>query len=189
MQSHIFLRAWITREGYNKRQFDQTFFLVEGSLWPTSDLRLYAATLFGDEIDYANTRLGKRFRINPSLSYNLGKHLRLSFNHNYERMSVQDDHLYTANVSGLVVVYQLNVRTFIRAIIQHVFYDYNPSNYSFEIESQFKRILTQFLFSYKINPRIVLFIGYSDNYFGGQDFGLTQSDRTFFMKLGYAWVF
>ena len=41
----------------------------------------------------------------------------------------------------------------------------------------------------KINPRIVLFLGYSDNYFGDQDFGLTQVDRTFFVKLGYAWVF
>jgi hypothetical protein len=34
----------------------------------------------------------------------------------------------------------------------------------------------------------VLFLGYSDNYNGSQDFGLTQSNRTFFIKLGYAWV-
>lgn len=32
------------------------------------------------------------------------------------------------------------------------------------------------------------FLGYTDNYYGGQEYGLTQSNRTFFMKLGYAWV-
>lgn len=55
-------------------------------------------------------------------------------------------------------------------------------------KNQYKRVLTQLLFSYKINPRTVLFIGYSDNYLGSQDFGLTQLGRTFFVKLGYAWV-
>lgn len=189
MQSALYLRGWRTREAYNNAQFDLTYFLVQGGLWPTSNLQLNVLSQFGDQIDYANTRLGMRFRINPSLTYNVGKHLRLSFDHTFERMSVQDDHLYTANISGLVAVYQLNVRTFFRAIIQHVHYDYNAGNYTFEIDPEFERLLTQLLFSYKINPRIVLFIGYSDNYFGGQDFGLIQSDRTFFVKMGYAWVF
>ncbi|MDH5468829.1 MAG: hypothetical protein OEY25_15560, partial [Candidatus Aminicenantes bacterium] len=77
---------------------------------------------------------------------------------------------------------------FFRAIIQYVDYDYNASNYTFEKDPKFKRFFTQLLFSYKINPRTLLFLGYSDNYFGGQEYGLTQSDRTFFIKLGYAWV-
>jgi hypothetical protein len=189
MQSSLFLRGWKRREAYNNREFDLTYFQAEGGFWPTSNLRLIALTIFGDQIDYANTRLGKRFRINPWLTYNLGKHLRISLDHTYERMNVQDARLYTANISALLAVYQFNVRTFFRAIIQYVNYDYNPSNYTFDIDSKYKRFFTQLLFSYKINPRTVLFLGYSDNYTGGQDFGLTQSDRTFFMKLGYAWVF
>lgn len=189
MQSYFYLRGWRTREAYNEAEFDLTYFLMNGGFWPASNLQLNADVVFGDQIDYANTRLGKRFRINPWLTYNLGKHVRLSFDHTYERMNVQNDRLYTANISVLGVVYQLNVRTFFRAIVQYVFYDYNPCNYTFEIDSEFKRLFTQFLFSYKINPRIVLFIGYSDNYFGGDDFRLAQSDRTFFVKMGYAWVF
>ncbi len=189
MQSSLFLRAWRTREAYNNREFDLTYFAAHGGFWPTRNLQIIALTLFGDLIDYANTRLGKRFRINPWLTYNLGKHLRISFDHTYERMKVQNARLYTANISGLLAVYQFNVRTFFRAIIQYVNYDYNPSNYTFEIDSEYKRFFTQLLFSYKINPRIVLFIGYSDNYYGHQDLRLTQADRTFFLKLGYAWVF
>ncbi len=188
MQSYFYIRGGREREAYNRREFDLTYFLTEGSFWPTSNLQLYALTIYGDQVDYANTRSGTRLRIMPQMSYNLGKHLRLSLNHNYERMTVQDARLYTANISQISAIYQFNVRTFFRALIQYVDYDYNPSNYLFDIDSRNKRILTQLLFSYKINPRTVLFIGYSDNYLGTQDYGLTQFDRTFFMKLGYAWV-
>jgi hypothetical protein len=188
MQSSLFIRGWKTREAYANREFDLTYSLIEGSFWPASNLQLGASTIFGNQIDYANTRLGKRFRINPWLSCNFGKHLRLSFNHNYERMTVQGARLYTANISRLSAIYQFNVRTFFRTIIQRVDYDYNTSNYTDDIDSKDERLLTQLLLSYKINPRTVLFFGYTDNHHGSQDFGLTRSDRTFFIKLGYAWV-
>ncbi|NIO10449.1 MAG: hypothetical protein GTO40_21560, partial [Deltaproteobacteria bacterium] len=115
MQSYLFVRGWRMMEAFNKKEFDQTFFYLEGGLWPASDLIVSVSTLFGDEIDYANTRLGNRIRVTPNSSYNLGKHLRLSLSHTYERMSVQDARLYTANISQLSAVYQFNVRTFFRA--------------------------------------------------------------------------
>ncbi|MBN1222492.1 MAG: carbohydrate binding family 9 domain-containing protein [Candidatus Aminicenantes bacterium] len=189
MQSSLYLRGWISREAYNKIKFKKAYFLIEGGFWPASSIQIYLSAIFGEEIDYANTRPGQRIRLNPYLSYNLGKHLRFSLNHTYERMMVQNAHLYTANISQSMVVYQFNVRTFLRAIFQYVNYDYNPSNYTFDIEPKNERFFTQLLFSYKINARTVLFLGYSDNYFGGQDFRLTQADRTFFLKIGYAWVF
>jgi hypothetical protein len=164
-----------------------TFFVMQGGILPTDDLQLYLLTLIGDRIDYANTRLGQRIRINPWLNYNLGKHLRISIDHAFERMTVQDARLFTANISQLTAVYQFNVRAFFRSILQYVHYDYNPSNYTFDIDSEYQGFFTQLLFSYKINARTVLFLGYSDNYLGSQDFNLTQADRTFFVKLGYAW--
>jgi len=188
MQSSFFFQGARIREGYNNRLFDQTYFAIEGGFWPDSNLMLLLSTIFGDQIDYENTRLGKRFRLSPYVTYNLGKHLRISLSHTFERMSVQDARLYTANITQSTAVYQFNVRTFFRAIIQYVDYDYNVGNYTFEKDPKFKRFFTQLLFSYKINPRTLLFLGYSDNYFGAQDYGLTQADRTFFIKLGYAWV-
>jgi hypothetical protein len=44
------------------------------------------------------------------------------------------------------------------------------------------------LFSYKVNPQTVAFLGYSDNAQGTGSLALTRADRTFFVKLGYAWV-
>jgi hypothetical protein len=51
-------------------------------------------------------------------------------------------------------------------------------------------LANQLLFSYKINPQTVLFAGYSDNHFadGFQAVDLKQQSRTFFFKLGYAWL-
>ncbi len=103
-------------------------------------------------------------------------------------MRVNDARLYTANISQLTAVYQFNVRMFFRTILQYVNYDYNPDNYTFEQDSEDRRLFTQLLFSYKFNPRTVLFLGYADNYRGNQDYSITQSDRTFFVKLGYAWT-
>jgi hypothetical protein len=60
------------------------------------------------------------------------------------------------------------------------------------VDPRSRGVFTQFLFSYKLNPRTVLFLGYSDNSMGGEFFGLdrvdiTRVNRTFFLKIGYAW--
>lgn len=188
MQSSFSTELYRARRVYNNLNFDLTYLMIQGSFWPTSNLEVNVYSMLGDQIDYANTRLGERYRINPWLTTMLGNHVRLSFDHNYERMNVNDIRLYTANISQLSVVYQFNVRTFFRTIFQYVNYDYNPDNYSFDIDAQDERFFAQLLFSYKINPRTVLFLGYTDNYQGSQDFRLTQSNRTFFVKLGYAYV-
>jgi hypothetical protein len=55
--------------------------------------------IFGDWIDYANSRPGKRLGFTPGFSYNLGRHLRFSLYHSYERLSVEGRRLYTAKIS------------------------------------------------------------------------------------------
>ena len=46
---------------------------------------------------------------------------------------------------------------------------------------------SQLIYSYKINPRTALYVGYADGYFGDQEDPLLQTDRTVFFKIGYAW--
>jgi hypothetical protein len=43
------------------------------------------------------------------------------------------------------------------------------------------------VYSYKINPRTVFYAGYSDNYFGSDSIDSFQTNRSLFLKLGYAW--
>ena len=102
-------------------------------------------------------------------------------------MNVGGRELYTANITQGVAIYHLNLRMFFRVIVQYVDYDYNPENYTFPVDPEFKHFFSQLLFSYQLNPRTVLFLGYSDNYQGNQDYSLARSDRTIFMKIGYSW--
>jgi hypothetical protein len=55
------------------------------------------------------------------------------------------------------------------------------------VDEETTTLFSQFIFSYKINPRTVLFLGYSDNHFGIVDVPLTRLNRTLFFKVGYAW--
>ena len=92
-------------------------------------------------------------------------------------------------------VYQINVRTFFRVITQYAHISRNSDLYLEEVDAKTRGLFNQFFFSYTINPQTVFFFGYSDNYRGYAEFagidslGLTQSDRTVFTKVGYAWSF
>ncbi len=188
MQSRVDVIVDRRREAYNGLDFDQTLLRIFSNCRPNRYVDLAFNAMLGDRIDYANIRPGKRVQLNPAVSLELGLHLRLNFDHVYERMTVDDGRLYIANISQLNAVYQFNTRSFFRSIFQYVDYRYNSDIYSFEIEPEHRRLCTQLLFSYKLNPQTVLFIGYSDDHSGRRDYGLTLSDRTFFIKLGYAWV-
>ena len=65
----------------------------------------------------------------------------------------------------------------------------DPSRFVRPVEAETEDVFSQFLFSYKLNAQTVLFLGYSDSRFGIEErFELTQSDRTLFVKIGYAFL-
>jgi len=78
------------------------------------------------------------------------------------------------------------VRTFVRAIVQYRSVDRNVAVYTVPVDEFDEGLFGQFLFSYKVNPQTVLFIGYSDNQAGTRSYDLTRTNRTFFAKMGYA---
>jgi hypothetical protein len=186
--SHSYVEFDRSRESYNGLQFDLNSVVFHHCMSPNAHSHTGVSAIIGDRIDYANTRLGKRLYLTGDINYSLTTQLRVIFSQTYERLTVDQGRLYTAKNSEVGIVYHFNTRTFFRSIFQFVDYSRNTPLYTYAVDSKFKRFFTQLLFSYKINPQTVLFIGYSDNYLGSQEYGLTQSDRTFFVKLGYAWV-
>ena len=188
MQSYLQARASKWSEAYNGEEFDLTEVIFSGMMVPKAGLEFHLFGRMGERIDYANTRSGSRILLSPALSVYAGRHMKFSYNHTYERMSSGGGHLYTAHIGQATAIYQFNRKTFFRAILQYVDYRYNVENYTYDIDQEQRNLFSQLLFSYKLNPRTVLFLGYSDNYLGNQEFGLTQKDRTFFVKLGYSWV-
>ncbi len=187
-QSFLNLDAGVRQRFFNGVTFDEKFSNTFFEVQPTGDLYLSLQTRFSDEIDFVNTQAGDLVEIDPTVRYNLGLHLRTTLSHIYQKLDVKGGNLYTANLSQLTTVYQFNVRTFLRAILQYTDIDRTPALYHIEVDDHTETLFSQLLFSYKLNPQTVLFVGYSDNSFGDQRIDLTRADRTLFLKLGYAWV-
>lgn len=188
MQSQLVVRLAGGREGYARRVFDANTLVLKGAIKPNGDSEVVCTVRAGDRIDYANARQGRRLHLNPVASYQVGPHLRLEGSHVWERMKVDGGRLYTANVSELTTAWQFSALSFARVILQYVDYAYETSLYADGRDPRFRHLFSQLLYSYKLNPRTVLFVGYSDNSFERPGDGLARADRTLFAKLGYAWV-
>lgn len=168
---------------YNMSKF-QTYFEMK----PVGGLRFYILGNNGDTVDYTNSRLAHSFYLNPAVECSIGEHWSMKLSHTLQRLSLGDEKIYTANLLQTHLIYNLGIRSFVRAIIQYTDIDRNTALYISPIDPQTRVLFTQFLFSYKINPQTVLFLGYSDNHYGGYGLDITRADRTFFLKIGYALV-
>ncbi len=187
LQSFLYLGAAHGRESFRGRTFEGWAGEAHLEMQPLSVLWLGVNAEAGDSIDYANARLGSRIGVNPAVMVKAGRRLAFQVDHNYERMRVGGAELYTAHITQGSAIFHLNLRAFFRAIVQYVDYRYNAANYAFPVEPEVQRFFSQLLFSYKLNPRTVFFLGYSDNALGTREFPLTRSDRTLFMKVSYSW--
>jgi hypothetical protein len=140
-------------------------------------------------VDYANVREGDFLNLDGGFWYRVGRHFYIEPSLARERMEVAEGWLYTSTIGQLTASWQFNPRTFIRAILQYSGDQFATELYSDGREPDSDQLFSQLLFSYKVNPRTVLFVGYSDNSFGDAGAPLTRSNRTIFGKVGYAWVF
>jgi len=189
LQSHAAIQIGRTREAFMGQAFDQTTLYVHNCMRPSGATNTYVNVNLGDRIDYANARPGRRVRLDAGLEQRVGRHLVLSVGPSFERMRVDAGRLYTALQGQLSAGYHFTPRVFLRAVFQYVDYRYNVGLYIVPRDPRSQRTYTQVLFSYKVNPRTVWFVGYTDNRMGTDAYDLTQRDRTLFTKVGYAWTF
>jgi len=188
MRSEFNVYGVLGREEYMGTEFDKRTVDANAAFWPTGSILARLMTSFGEDIDYANGRQADRLNVEPFVYLNVARRLNLIFSHEYERLSVDEGRLYTANVTYARAAYQFTRRTFLRAILQYADYDYETELYSDGRDSRESYFASQLLFSYKLNAQTVFYVGYSDNHRADDSTDLTQEDRTFFAKIGYAWV-
>jgi hypothetical protein len=210
MQSSLNFRVARRKELWLGTEFDEdrgTFFF---NIRPTGDFTTSLGGVFGEYADYSNVaadgraRSGNLTKLYPGITWNLGEHVYIQVDHTWERFDVDGGRLYLANLTQAKVVWQFDVRTFVRAVFQYTDVLRDSSLWGLEdgnpatdpVPSREKYLFTQLLFSWKLNPQTMLFLGYSDNRIGWQDeslaedarLGLRQADRTVFLKIGYAWL-
>lgn len=176
------------KRNYGGAEFDTSGYYFDFGITPTGNFSFSYEGGFGNSIDYAHARQAETVNFGTNTSLTIGRGIRVNISYSLDQLSVENERLYLANLIDTTLWYQFNNRTFIRAVLQYTDIRRNLDLYAFPVDERSNDLFTQLLFSYKINPRTVLFLGYSDNCFGSRDFGLTRYDRSFFIKLGYAWV-
>jgi hypothetical protein len=156
---------------------------------PTGALNIQLVGRLGGGVDFANNRKANRaLQLAPRIDYRPFSSMSVGFSYDLDELWVDGGRLYRANLVQVRALYHLNVRTHVRAILQYTDISRNTALYSLTTEARSRKLFSQYLFSFKVNPQTVLFAGYSDNALSGSTIDLRRENRTFFVKLGYAWV-
>ncbi|HPW54372.1 MAG: carbohydrate binding family 9 domain-containing protein [Thermoanaerobaculaceae bacterium] len=189
LQSMVDLRLARAKEYYDGVTYDQDQVFLFYNLRVNGTFTTSLAARFGDSIDYENRRAATVTYLAPGFTLDLGRHLALTVDHTLENLEVHEGRLYRANLTQAKAVYQFNTRAFLRLILQHLDLRYNRKLQINQSPSPKDRTLfSQLMFSYKLNPQTVFFLGYSDNRGDTDRIALMLRSRTVFAKLGYAWL-
>jgi Domain of unknown function (DUF5916) len=177
------------REYYQGRTYDNFRHNIGWSIRPSGTYSLAINATIGGAVDFANARKADQRRIDVNGSFNVFGRLSGEAGHTYQALDVAGGRLFTANLTQARVLFHLNLRTYIRAIVQYTDIDRTTALYQFPVADQSRRVFTQWLFNYRVNPQTVVLLGYSDNAMGDRTVNLTRANRTLFLKVGYAWLF
>lgn len=159
-------------------------------LQPRGGLSLGGFARIGDAIDYDNDRKGHRRFFEPQLSWNVSRNLLLRFRGVFVDLETEDgEEIFDASVADVRLTWQFSLRSFLRLTVQHQDTQRNIAVYDGSVDARYRDEGRQLLYSYKVNPQTVFFLGYSDRYLDDDDFdGLMVADRAWFLKVGYAWT-
>ncbi|MEZ5330919.1 MAG: DUF5916 domain-containing protein [Thermoanaerobaculia bacterium] len=153
--------------------------------------RLIVDTVFGEEVDFANDRLGDGATIGLRAIFRPTDHLELDLRGTRRWLDVDTDEglsgrLFTADVARLRGVYTFNARSWLRLVTQWVETERDPALYLDEVEDHSGGLAGSLVFAYKLNWQTVAFLGFSDNREIDELDDLQESGRQIFLKLSYA---
>ncbi len=141
----------------------------------------------GEEIDFANARVGDGARISLDATLRPTDHLELELDTEYRFLDVDGGRLFDARVGRLRATYTFNARSFVRVIGQHVRTDRDPSLFDFPVAKHSGSNSISGLFAYKLNWQTVFFLGFGDaDVLTDQD-SFEAAEQSVFLKISYAW--
>lgn len=185
---------WFTQAAHRERtlggiRFEERYVEGQASVRPSGTLELHVGWNVGDDVDLERLRPADQVTISPGLTWEPGRHLRAELEHRYQELDVAAGRLFTARLTDLRLVWQLSLRSFVRVILQHRDLARDPELHDgVEVEADDERLFSQLLFSYRLNPQTVAYLGYSDTQLETDRIDRLRIDRTLFAKLGFAWL-
>jgi hypothetical protein len=187
-QSEVSVSVAPNQEHFQGVTYHNTRYGASGQLQPTGDSELALAVRWGEAIDFVNNRQGEFVTLSPGVELKLGRRFQGRLDWVHQEFDVEGGRLFTVDLPQTRLLYHFSRRSFLRAILQYEWLRREPDLYTVAVNRESKELLTQLLFSYRLNAQTVFLVGYSDNHLGINAVDLTQTDRTVFLKLGYAFL-
>ncbi|WP_346837779.1 DUF5916 domain-containing protein [Microbulbifer sp. SAOS-129_SWC] len=191
LQLHVEFGGLTRVQDFAGELYDQQLLSLYSEFRPLPGLYFGAYTRVGDAIDYDNNRAGDMVQFDPKITWNIGRHLEARLRHNYRTLDVDGGRLFTANLTDLRLSYQFNNRSALRLTLQHADIERDLALYldTEDLSQQNRSLGSQLLYSYKVNPQTVFFLGYSDQALDNDALDrMEKTDRSVFLKLSYAWL-
>jgi hypothetical protein len=169
--------------------FDKQRIALYTEFKPRGGLALKFVIEDGDQIDFENNRLADQLYFQSGIEWNVSRNLLLDVDGTFANMDTkQGEKVFKASIIDARATWQFNVRSYIRLTWQRSSTSRNPDVYLEDVDAESRNDGRELLYSYKMNPQTVFFLGYSDQYLDDDNLdGLTVSDRNIFMKIGYVW--
>ncbi len=144
----------------------------------------------GESIDFSNTRLADSVQFEPFVNWNVNRNLFARAEATFVEFETQDgEKIFDAELYDIRLTWQFSVRSFLRFTTQIQDVSRNQAVYTDTVDAVDRNVGRQLLFSYKVNPQTVFFLGYSDSLIEDDNItSLETEDRSWFMKIGYAWT-
>jgi hypothetical protein len=191
LQSNIQTAIGSSTQFWNGIYYDVPFAFVSARFRPVGGLNIQFLTNQGDQIDFANSRLGDWERYRIQLDWNANRHLLIRLQRTDTTLDTKEGpNVFAAVLDDVRLTWQFNVRNFLRLTMQRQQISRNLAVWSNPfVDAYSENVGTQLLYSYKLNPQTVVFAGYSDTQIQDDDLlSLTRTGRTFFVKFSYAWL-
>lgn len=190
MQSHVEFGFLDRERRFSGTMFDERWLQAYAEFTPRAGLSAGIFVRRGDRIDFSNARLAEQTFIDPWIEWNIGQHLSIEWDYTLSRLDTQaGEEIFTANLNDVRFKYQFDIRSFLRLTVQHTDVERNPAVYVDPVDARTRDLGLQLLYSYKVNPQTVFFVGYSEAGFQDDNLPSIETfDRTAFVKLSYAWI-
>jgi len=181
---------------YDDKFFDEDAFMMWFQIKPLSSLTIGNFMMLGDQVDYTHSQLGEIKLFDPYIKWQIGKHFSINLNHTNQALDVTGGELFKAKLTDMRMAYQFNTRSRLSLTLQTtsimrntaLYVANNDNDLENDVDQKTKRFGTQLIYSYKINPQSLVYLGYSDNAIENDQIdSLEKFDKTIFAKFSYMW--
>lgn len=176
-------------ELYNEIEYKKNIFYLWANSRFSQNMTAFLSLNYGDGIDYENNRLGNLLSLKAQTDYRFGRRIFLDFSGEHQKFNLKEGNLYKATYLYLKILYHFSNSIFLRAILQDGKIKRNVSLYTFEVPEKDNFQSLQFLFTIKLNPFTLFYLGFSTRGMEMDPYTTQTMNRTYFIKFSYSlWI-